>query len=160
MTRFIGLSFSGPSRHTAIPGIVFLAIIFWLSCVAVITWIYGPGKPPQAYLAAPIEMACAITLIALPTWIRPMFFPEPGRRWNPLAIAIAMQSFVLLELYAVAIYWAGADSPVVTVFGFSATRIFREDSWAVFPLICVPIMSCISGIFCATASWMMTRLLR
>jgi hypothetical protein len=126
----------------------------------VITWIYGPGKPPQAFLAAPTEMACAITLIAFPTWIRPILFPKLTRRWELLAIAVAIQSFVLLELYAVLIYRTGADSPVVTVFGFSATLIFREDLWIVFPLICLPITSGISGIFCATTSWMITRLLR
>jgi len=124
------------------------------------TWIYGPGKPPQAYLAAPIEMACAITLIALPTWIRPLLFPEPGRRWNQVAMAVAAKSLVLLELFAVLIYWMGADSPVVRVFGFSATRIFKGNSWILFPVVCLPMMSCISGIFCATASWMLTRLLR
>jgi len=124
------------------------------------TWIYGPGKPPQAYLAAPIEMACAITLIALPTWIRPMLFSESGRRWNRVAMAVVIQSMVLLELYAVLIYWMGAESPVVRVFGFSATRMFRGNSWVLFPVVCLPMMSCISGILCATASWMIRKLLR
>lgn len=150
-------SFSGPSRHSGLPGIVPLAVSFWLSCVAVLALIYGPGKRPQAYLAAPIEMACAITLIALPTWIHPMLFPKPERRWKLLVIVVAVQSFVLLELYAVLIYWLGADSSVVRAFGFSATLMFREGSWVRFPSICLPIMSGLSGIFCATAGRMVIR---
>src|SRR5580658_3693715 len=127
-----------------VAGIVFTISSFALCCRTAVVAIYGPDKLPSLRWGAPEGMSLAASSLAVFTWIRPILFPT-RRRWFSIAISVSVQTLGLLELYAILIGWAGPDSLFVTIFSFSATRIFREDAWVVFPLICVPIMAIISG---------------
>jgi hypothetical protein len=141
-----------------VSGIVSLVGSFVLCCSAAVTLIYGPEKLPSSRLGAPAGISLGAASIALLTWIRPVLFPE-RRRWLFTAISVAAKTFALLEIYAGLVGWAGPDSLFVTIFGFSATHIFREDAWIVFPMICAPILAFISGTLCATTCWIMARLM-
>lgn len=138
-------------------GVVILAWIYWLSSSMVVAWIYEPHRSKLSLLGAPAELALAATSIATFTWIRPIFFSR-RQRWPVTAMTVGIQTLALLELYAVLSNWSGPDSPIVTILGSSAGDFFREDAWTAFPLICVPILAGISGVYCVATLWIIVRL--
>jgi hypothetical protein len=134
-----------------------LAIAYWLGCAFLVGCLYSADPVQRFRWNASLEIALAATVIAFLAWIKPIVHPGP-RRGIYVAAVVAIQTGGLLGCYAALIDWLGPDSPVVTVFGFSASRIFREDALPLFAFLCVPVMACASGALCATTRWIVSRM--
>jgi len=125
------------------------AALYCAVCTVLTAWLYRMG-PVEDFLhwhswGAAIEMAAIMTTLSAPWWIWPSISRKQLSLWR-IGIGTTVLSALSTGCYIFFIFQLGPDHPLLTVFGYSATTLFREDVGIVYAGIVAPTMAVLFGI--------------
>lgn len=125
------------------------AALYCAVCTVLTAWLYRMGAVRDfrhwRSWGAASEMATIMTCLSAPWWIWPLF---SKRSLALLSIGggTAILSGISTGCYIALILLLGPDHPILTMFGSSASDLFREDVGIIFAVIIAPTMAILSGL--------------
>ena len=121
---------------------------YFAACALLIAWIYRSETTnrPGGWLGA-IELAIPTAMLAVLTWLRPLFNDRPSPLWD--ALRSSLWTLLLLAGYACTLdFLLGPDSPILSVFGSDCGKLFRDDMGILYCVEAVPLAAICSGLIC------------
>lgn len=123
--------------------------LYWSACTLLTAWLYrmAPSREVLHWKSweASFEMAAIMTILNVLWWIKPLFLKSPISLWKT-TVFISVLSAFSTGCYLSLVFWLGPDSPMLTIFGYAAANLFREDMGAVYAIVVAPIMAILSGV--------------